>query len=100
MSRSYEEKSRIVGDRNCILDSLKRVEPAPLPLLYLRRALPSQPRWDVFLKDISYLLKNGFIEYVREREGQKDADKWVQLTARGMEAADELIEDQALNPEP
>lgn len=100
MTRSFEEKGRIAGDRNAILDSLKRVAPAPLSLLFLRRAIPSQPEWDIFNKDISYLHKKGYIEFVREREGQRMQDRWVELTAAGMEAADEMIEDQALNPEP
>ncbi len=99
MNRADAEKLRISQDRNQILDSLKRVYPSPLRADFLRRSIVSQPDWDVFRKDVAYLEAKGYVEEVKPRAGAPIEKRWYLLTAAGVEAADEMIEDPALNPE-
>ncbi len=94
--------------RNEILVALKMLYPAPLQAEQLYRSLlclfPTL-EWDAFRRDLAYLGEKGYLRrVVSEAEPDPGAPgltpwrkRWFRLTPSGLEVADHLIKDPALD---
>jgi len=86
--------------------ALKMLYPAALQAEQLFRSLlglfPTL-EWDHFRRDIAYLCEKEYLlRVVAEVEGDARLtpwrQRWFRLTSRGVELADHVIEDPAMNP--
>lgn len=96
--------------RNEILVALKMLYPAPLQAEQLFRSLlclfPTL-EWDPFRRDLAYLCEKGYVQRVvadLERDSGTPGltpwrKRWFRLTSSGLEVADRLIDDPALDQE-
>jgi len=101
--RTPNEIKRI---RNETLVALKMLYPAALQADQLFRSLlclfPAL-EWDHFRRDLAYLCEKQYLQrVVADRECDEGMTswrrRWFRLTTRGVELADHLIEDPALDP--
>ncbi len=94
--------------RNEVLVALKMLYPAPLQAEQLFRSLlcvfPTL-EWDTFRRDLSYLCEKGYIKRVISAE-EKDVTamalapwrrRWFRVTSSGLEVADHLVRDPAMD---
>lgn len=100
MDARQARSTLIKQTRRSILDTLKQVYPGSLSFLSLRYVLPEVE--ERYLRaDISYLADKGYARWVNHRKGQP-VESWAGreyvLSARGVEIADALDEDPALEP--
>lgn len=101
--RTAREIKRI---RNETLVALKMLYPAALQAEQIMRSLLSlfpHLEWDHFRRDLAYLCEKGYLQRViADRENDERLtpwrQRWFRLTSRGVELADHLIDDPALNP--
>lgn len=104
-SRTSREIKRI---RNEVLVALKMLYPAPLQAEQLFRSMlcvfPTL-EWDCFRRDLAYLCEKGYLQRV-VTDSEHDPDtpaltpwrrRWFRLTSAGLEVADHLIDDPALD---
>ncbi len=93
--------------RNEILVALKMLYPAPLQAEQLFRSLlclfPTL-EWDPFRRDLAYLCEKGYLRRVvadleRDERLTPWRKRWFRLTSSGLEVADRLIDDPALDQE-
>lgn len=93
--------------RNEILVALKMLYPAPLQAEQLFRSLlclfPTL-EWDPFRRDLAYLCEKGYLLRVvadveRDERLTPWRKRWFRLTSLGLEVADRLIDDPALDQE-
>jgi hypothetical protein len=92
--------------RNEALVALKMLYPAALQAEQLFRSLLSifpGLEWDHFRRDLAYLCEKGYLQrVVAESEGDERLTpwrrRWFRLTSRGVELADHVIQDPALDP--
>ncbi len=97
--------SEIVRVRNEILVALKLIYPAALQADQLCRSLLSvfpTLEWQQFRRDLCYLLEKGYVQRVvahSEGDGRLTAwrKRWFRITTTGMEVADHLIGDPAMD---
>lgn len=91
--------------RNEILVALKMLYPAPLQAEQLFRSLlglfPTL-EWEAFRRDLAYLSEKGYLKrVVSELEGDERLTpwrmRWFRLTSSGLEVAEHLISDPALD---
>jgi hypothetical protein len=98
--------SHIVRVRNEILVALKMIYPVALPAEQLLRSLLSvfpTLEWHQFRRDLCYLCEKGYVQRVVADSERDDRltlwkKRWFRITAMGMEVADRLIGDPALEP--
>ncbi|MCB9866030.1 MAG: hypothetical protein H6816_05295 [Phycisphaerales bacterium] len=92
--------------RNEAVVALKMLYPTALPAEQLMRSLlglfPAL-EWEYFRRDLAYLCEKGYLQrVVAEREADERLtpwrQRWFRLTSRGVELADHLIDDPAMNP--
>lgn len=101
--RTAREIKRV---RNEALVALKMLYPAALQAEQILRSLLSvfpQLEWDHFRRDMAYLCEKGYLQrVVAESESDERLtpwrQRWFRLTTKGVELADHLIDDPALNP--
>lgn len=92
--------------RNETLVALKMIYPAALQADQLFRSLLSvfpTLEWPRFRRDLCYLLEKGYVQRVVAASESDEKmtlwkRRWFRLTTDGMEVADHLIDDPALNP--
>ena len=93
--------------RNEILVALKMLYPAPLQAEQLFRSLlclfPTL-EWDPFRRDLAYLCEKGYTQRVvadleRDERLTPWRKRWFRLTSSGLEVADRVINDPALDQE-
>jgi len=93
--------------RNEILVALKMLYPAPLQAEQLFRSLLSvfpALEWDPFRRDLAYLSEKGYLQrVVADAEREPGAAiltpwrrRWFRLTSSGLEVADHVVSDPAL----
>jgi len=91
--------------RNEILVALKMLYPAPLQAEQLFRSLlclfPTL-EWDPFRRDLAYLGEKGYLRrVVADTEGDERLTpwrkRWFRLTSAGLEVADQVVKDPALD---
>ena len=91
--------------RNEILVALKMLYPAPLQAEQLFRSLlcifPTL-EWDPFRRDLAYLGEKGYLRrVVADTEGVERLTpwrkRWFRLTSAGLEVADQVVKDPALD---
>ena len=92
--------------RNEAVVALKLLYPAALQAEQLMRSLlglfPTL-EWDYFRRDLAYLCEKGYLQRV-VADTEPDArltpwrQRWFRLTSRGVELADHVIADPALEP--
>ena len=98
--------SEIVRVRNEILVALKLIYPAALQADHLCRSLLAvfpTLEWRPFRRDLCYLLEKGYLQRVvadseRDRRLTPWRKRWFRITTTGIEVADHLIPDPALDP--
>ena len=99
-------KSRqIKRTRNEILVALKMLYPAPLQAQQLFRSLLCVfplLEWDPFRRDLAYLCEKGYLQrVVADTEGDERLTpwrkRWFRLTSAGLEVADQVVKDPALD---
>ena len=91
--------------RNELLVALKMLYPAALPAEQLLRSLLSlfpTLEWDHFRRDLAYLVEKGYVQrVVADTEADERMtpwrQRWFRLTSTGMEVADHVIGDPALD---
>lgn len=92
--------------RHEALVALKMIYPAALQADQLLRSLLSlfpALEWDHFRRDVAYLAEKGYLQRVIA-ETELDSrmtpwrQRWFRLTTRGVELAEDLIRDPALDP--
>lgn len=96
--------SDIIRVRNEILVALKLIYPAALQADQLFRSLLSvfpTLEWQVFRRDLCYLVEKGYLQRVvaaseRDRRLTAWRKRWFRITTAGMEVADHLVGDPAL----
>ena len=101
--RTAREIKRI---RNEALVALKMLYPAALQAEQLMRSLLSlfpALEWDHFRRDLAYLSEKGYLQrVVADTENDERLtpwrQRWFRLTSRGVELADHVINDPALDP--
>jgi hypothetical protein len=101
--RTPQEIKRI---RNEVLVALKMLYPAALQAEQLLRSLLSVfpcLEWDQFRRDLAYLCEKGYLQrVVADSEADARATpwrrRWFRLTTAGMDVADDILKDPALNP--
>ncbi len=106
MMASARIPSDIVRVRHELLVALKLLYPAALQADQLFRSLLSvfpTLEWHWFRRDLCYLSEKGYLQRVvaaSERDGRLTAwrKRWFRITALGMEVADRLIDDPAMDP--
>lgn len=97
--------SEIVRVRNEVLVALKMIYPAALRVDQLLRSLLSvfpTLDWPQFRRDVWYLVEKGYLQRVH---AASEADpkltawrkRWFRLTPSGLEVAEHLINDPALD---
>ena len=100
--RTPREIKRI---RHEILVALKMLYPAALQAEQLLRSLLSlfpHLEWDPFRRDLAYLCEKGYLQRVVS-DSESDARltpwrrRWFRLTSKGMEVAEHIINDPALD---
>jgi len=91
--------------RSEILVALKMLYPAPLEAEQLFRSLlcvfPTL-EWDPLRRDLAYLCEKGYLQRVvsdleRDERLTPWRRRWFRLTSAGLEVADRLVEDPALD---
>lgn len=91
--------------RNEILVALKMLYPAPLQAEQLFRSLlclfPTL-EWDPFRRDLAYLGEKGYLKRVvadteRDERLTPWRKRWFRLTSAGLEVADQVVKDPALD---
>jgi len=100
--RNPQEIKRI---RNEAVVALKMLYPAALQAELLFRSLLGlfpELEWDHFRRDIAYLCEKGYVQrVVAELEAEERLtpwrQRWFRLTSRGVELADHVICDPALD---
>ena len=95
------ERVVIIQTRRNILRNLDLVYPTGLTVRFLYRTVCAvNEMYDMSLlaKDIAYLKEKGYVKYIDDVMGGMDKfeDKTVKLTARGLEIAQDVIDDEAL----
>lgn len=101
--RTMGEIKRIRGE---VLVALKMLYPAALRADQLLRSLLSlfpHMEWDHFRRDLAYLCEKGYLaRVVSDSESDEKMtpwrQRWFRLTTTGVELADHLIKDPALDP--
>ena len=91
--------------RNETLVALKMLYPAPLQSEQLFRSLLTvfpMLEWDLFRRDLAYLTEKGYLLRVisdseRDERLTPWRKRWFRLTSSGLEVADHLINDPALD---
>lgn len=91
--------------RNEILVALKMVYPAAMQSEQIMRSLLSifpDLEFDQLRKDLHYLIEKGYVtRVVADSESEASATpwrkRWMRLTPRGMEVADECVRDPAIH---
>lgn len=86
--------------------ALKMLYPAALQAEQLFRSLLGlfpELEWDHFRRDLAYLCEKGYVQrVVAELEGDERLtawrQRWFRLTSRGVELADHVIQDPAMDP--
>ena len=100
--RTAREIKRV---RNEVLVALKMLYPAALQAERLMRSLLSvfpHLEWDPFRRDLAYLCEKGYLQRV-VADTETDArltpwrQRWFRLTSKGVELADHVIDDPALD---
>lgn len=93
--------------RTEILVALKMLYPAPLQAEQLFRSLlcvfPTL-EWDHFRRDLAYLTDKGYLRRIvadAEPDGRLTPwrKRWFRLTPTGLEVADQVVTDPALDPD-
>jgi hypothetical protein len=92
--------------RNEVLVALKMLYPAALRADQLLRSLLSlfpHLEWDHFRRDLAYLSEKGYLaRVVADSESDEKLtpwrQRWFRLTSTGVELADHMIHDPALDP--
>jgi len=100
--RTAQEIKRV---RNEVLVALKMLYPASLQAEQLLRSLLSlfpSLEWDQFRRDLVYLCEKGYLQrVVADSETDERTTpwrrRWFRLTSTGMELADHVIDDPALD---
>ena len=92
---------KIIQTRRMILGNLNRLYDSPLQVRTLRNVMIGfDEHYDLSLlkKDLMYLKQKGYIEFVDEKIGgfASFIDKYVGLTAKGKEIAEQTANDPAL----
>ncbi|GJM23588.1 MAG TPA: hypothetical protein PKN33_20930 [Phycisphaerae bacterium] len=91
--------------RNEVLVALNMLYPAALQAEQLMRSLLSvfpTMEWDPFRRDLAYLCEKGYVQRVVS-DNESDPkftpwrQRWFRLTSAGMEVADHVIGDPALD---
>jgi hypothetical protein len=98
--------SEIVRVRNEILVALRMIYPVALQASQLLRSLLSvfpTLEWQQLRRDLCYLEEKGYVQRVvssTERDGSLTPwrHRWFRVTTTGMEVADRLIDDPAMEP--
>jgi hypothetical protein len=103
--RTSQQIKRI---RTEVLVALKMLYPAPLQAEQLFRSLlcifPTL-EWDAFKRDLAYLCEKGYLQRV-VADAERDSGapgltpwrkRWFRLTSAGLEVADHVINDPALD---
>ena len=91
--------------RNEVLVALKMLYPAALQAEQLLRSLLSlfpELEWDQFRRDLAYLCEKGYLQrVVSDSETDERTTpwrkRWFRLTSTGMEVADHVVKDPALD---
>ena len=83
--------------RRDILTTLKMFYPASATFETLRLTLPTVEE-DHLRKDISYLIAKGYVSWLNERSNAAWSTREYGLTAAGVETADGIEKDPALEP--
>lgn len=97
--------SDIIRVRNEILVALKLIYPAALQANHLIRSLLSvfpTLEWTPFRRDLCYLVEKGYLQrVVADSECDERLTpwrkRWFRITTSGMEVADHLVGDPALD---
>jgi len=89
--------AQIKQTRRSILDALKQTYPADLSLLSLRYVL-AEIEEHYLRQDVQYLLDKGLLTRTDAKRGALWDDRRFKLTARGVETADQITVDPALDP--
>ncbi|MFQ5489748.1 MAG: hypothetical protein ACE5GE_03405 [Phycisphaerae bacterium] len=93
--------------RNEVLVALKMLYPAPLQAEQLFRSLlcvfPTL-EWDHFRRDLAYLVEKGYLRRIvagsePDRSLTPWRKRWFRLTPEGLEVADHVVTDPALEPD-
>ena len=103
--RSTQQIKRV---RSEILVALKMLYPAPLQAEQLFRSLLSifpTLEWELFKRDLAYLCEKNYLQRViADTEGGPDTagltpwrKRWLRLTSSGLEIADHVVNDPALD---
>jgi len=95
------DKIKIIQIRNCILRNLDLVYPTGLRIGFLYQTICTIDElydYKLLAKDITYLKAKGYIVYVDDAMGGMDEfkDQVVKLTAIGLEVAQKITKDPAL----
>ncbi|NOT01163.1 MAG: hypothetical protein HOP29_11100 [Phycisphaerales bacterium] len=98
--------NEIVRVRHEVLVALKLVYPAALQADQLFRSLLAVfplLEWNRFRRDVCYLSEKGYLQRVvaaseRDKTMTPWRRRWFRVTPLGMEVADHLVGDPALNP--
>lgn len=96
MNQDAANASMIKKARRALLDALLLFEVAA-DYRSIRNALPTIDNVHV-RRDIKYLIDKGYVRRVNERPNQNEDDREYVLTAAGMERAQRIIVDPALEP--
>lgn len=99
------EQREIARVRNEILVALKLIYPAALPAEQILRSLLSvfpTLEWQPFRSDLCYLSEKGYVQRViADSESDQHLTpwrrRWFRITTQGMEVADRLIDDPAMD---
>ena len=96
--RDHESKARVIRQvRRTLIDTLKQVHPGSLSFESLRYVLPTVEVQHL-KSDVAYLVQKKLVECTNERPNQQADDKEYGLTAAGVEQADRINIDPALEP--
>ncbi len=94
--------------RHEVLVALQMLYPAPLQAEQLYRSLlclfPTL-EWDAFRRDLAYLSEKGYLKrVVSDSESDESLTpwrkRWFRLTTSGLEVAEHLVSDPALDQDP
>lgn len=99
------QTAQIKQVRSELLVALKMLYPSALQAEQLFRSLLSlfpDLEWDHFRRDLVYLNEKGYLQRIIADTENGGATpwrrRWFRLTSRGLEVADHLISDPALDP--
>jgi len=87
----------IKSTRRKLLETLRLLYPATVPFYHVRAIMADVEEHHLKV-DVSYLVDKGLATRVNERGNQSWDEREFRLTAEGVEVADRIVADPALEP--